>query len=182
MHKFRKKPVIIEATKYTGTPESEREIIDWTRGSTTPASMDRDSDGKPYLGVATLESGKGVHVVSIGDWVIRGIQGEHYACKPDIFAATYELIEDSDIYARLSPEEAVKFCENAVELCDRAIKSVASTGTSELKRSLTDEWATAKDVTKDAIRFTRITKKQWGMIKGITERAEKVLKSESVKV
>ena len=40
MTQFRKKPVVIEAKQATGTPESNREIIDWTRGSATPASMD----------------------------------------------------------------------------------------------------------------------------------------------
>lgn len=85
--KFRKKPVVIEAIQATGTPESNREIIDWTRGSATPASMDSNADGRPQLSIATLE---GSHWVTVGDYVIRGVKGEHYPCKPDIFAATYE--------------------------------------------------------------------------------------------
>ena len=69
--KFRKLPVVIEAIFYLGTPESNREIIDWTRGSKTPASMDTfigiDDDGaenhseEPRLTIATLE---GAHWVS----------------------------------------------------------------------------------------------------------------------
>lgn len=95
---FRKKPVVIEARQALGTPESNREIIEWTRGSQTPASMDRrpwpQADGsvlvddRPSLTISTLE---GALWVDQGDWIIRGVQGEFYPCKPDIFAATYEL-------------------------------------------------------------------------------------------
>ena len=49
MDKFRKRPIIIEAIQATGTPESNREIIDWTRGSATPASMDKNADGVNQL-------------------------------------------------------------------------------------------------------------------------------------
>lgn len=90
MSKFRKKPVVIEAIQYTGTPESNREIIDWTRGSSTPASMDdRPGRGKA-LTISTLE---GAHWVIPGDFIIRGVSGEHYPCKPDIFALTYEPVD-----------------------------------------------------------------------------------------
>lgn len=85
--KYHKKPVVIEAIQATGTPESNREIIDWTRGSATPASMDEHPERGKTLSIATLE---GAHWVSPGDWIIKGVKGEFYPCKPDIFAATYE--------------------------------------------------------------------------------------------
>lgn len=97
MPKFRKKPVVIEAMQAAGTPESNREIIDWTRGSATPASMDRRAvkmddgsvlvDTDQSLTIATLE---GSMWVDPGDWIIKGVKGEFYPCKPDIFAATYD--------------------------------------------------------------------------------------------
>lgn len=97
MAKFRKNPVVINAIQYDGTPKSNREIIDWTRGSATPAYMDseiRNCSAEhpegfdyPVLRINTLE---GTHKVSVGDWVIQGVQGEFYPCKPEIFAATYE--------------------------------------------------------------------------------------------
>ncbi len=87
MTQFRKKPVVIEAKQATGTPESNREIIDWTRGSATPASMDDHPGRGKCLSISTLE---GAHWVSPGDWIIKGVAGEFYPCKPDIFAATYE--------------------------------------------------------------------------------------------
>lgn len=95
--KFRKKPVVIEATQYDGTPDGNRLIIDLLRDSKTPAFMDTvirncspdNPDGfeYPVLKIMTLE---GDHVVTPGDWVIQGVAGEAYPCKPDIFAATYE--------------------------------------------------------------------------------------------
>ena len=100
MTQFRKKPVVIDAKQASGTPESNREIIDWTRGSATPAFMDTEvrncsaehPDGfdYPVLKINTLE---GTMTVAQGDWIIKGVKGEFYPCKPDIFAATYEEAE-----------------------------------------------------------------------------------------
>lgn len=99
--KYRKKPVEIEAIRATGTPESNRQIIDWTRGSNTPAYMDRRVtrlddgntlvDDEPALSINTLE---GALWVAPGDWIIKGVKGEFYPCKPDIFEQTYEPVED----------------------------------------------------------------------------------------
>lgn len=91
MPKYRKKPVVIEAVQATGAPESNREIIDWTRWSPTPASMDAHPERGRSLSINTLE---GAHWVAPGDWIIKGVQGEFYPCKPDIFEATYELAEE----------------------------------------------------------------------------------------
>lgn len=96
---YRKKPVAIEAKQATGTSESNREIIDWTRGSSTPAFMDtevRNCSGEhpegfdyPVLKINTLE---GAMTVAAGDFVIKGVAGEFYPCKPEIFAATYDEV------------------------------------------------------------------------------------------
>ena len=89
MPKFRKKPVEIEARIWPGMsyPHITRDIIDWTRGSKTPASIDINADDERQLSINTLE---GAHWVSPGDWIIKGVKGEFYPCKPDIFALTYE--------------------------------------------------------------------------------------------
>lgn len=87
---FRKTPVVIEARRTDGTPESNRDIIDWTRGSATPAHMDDHPERGRCLSINTLE---GAHWVSPGDWVIRGVEGEFYPCAPEIFEATYEPAE-----------------------------------------------------------------------------------------
>jgi len=72
--KFRKKPVTVEA-------------VQWFRYGDHPA-VARYFDNKGYIN--TLEGG---HEVAPGDWIITGVKGEHYPCKPDIFAMTYEPAE-----------------------------------------------------------------------------------------
>ena len=85
---FRKLPVEIQAIEYDGTPASKREIIDWTRGSETPGFID-DMD-HTTLKIQTLE---GDHTVTVGDFVIRGVEGEFYPCKPGILAKSYEEVK-----------------------------------------------------------------------------------------
>lgn len=80
--KFRKKPVVIEAVQYLGGEESQDDICDFV-GSDLVVTDD-------CLIIPTLE---GEHIASPGDWIIRGVAGEHYPCKPDIFAATYDAVE-----------------------------------------------------------------------------------------
>ena len=114
MSKFRKKPVVIEAKQATGTPDSNREIIDWTRGSATPASMDDHPERGKCLSISTLE---GAHWVSPGDWIIKGVAGEFYPCKPDIFAATYE-----------AAPTALPVIDPGPDSLEREIQAKASTG------------------------------------------------------
>lgn len=76
--KYRKKPVIIEAIKYTG--ENGAELNDFV----TQNHHWADDDS---LIIHTLE---GNHKALIGDYIIKGVQGEFYPCKPDIFEQTYD--------------------------------------------------------------------------------------------
>lgn len=95
--KFQKKPVVIEAFQMTRERRaSNEEWPEWLhRAWNEPwpnpgAVLCEDfptSDGTDRLVISTLE---GIHTVSWGDWIIRGVQGELYPCKPDIFEATYE--------------------------------------------------------------------------------------------
>jgi hypothetical protein len=78
MSMFRKKPVVIEAVQFNGTLSSIESLA-------IPAvSQDLGSD------TCQIETAEGVMTANPGDWIIRGINGEFYPCKPDIFAATYE--------------------------------------------------------------------------------------------
>ena len=79
--KFRKKPVVIEAIQWNGRNATELSL--WSQGKTWGRSY-------KYLKVDTLE---GTIIAKTGDWIIRGIKGEFYPCKPDIFEATYEAVE-----------------------------------------------------------------------------------------
>lgn len=124
MAKYRKKPVVIEATQwfkngdhpldYSQThhgyekgilrpfsPE-ERKANEW-EGDVVRYYCRPDDDGEracekcgnrmhDHGWIDTLEGG---HIVCPGDWIITGVKGEHYPCKPDVFAATYEPAPDA---------------------------------------------------------------------------------------
>lgn len=79
--KFRKKPIIIEAIQYVY--KNKQEITEFTDG------LAWTHLGYNHLTIHTLE---GNHKVSVNDWVIKGIKGEFYPCKPDIFKLTYEEV------------------------------------------------------------------------------------------
>lgn len=79
--KYRKKPVVIDAVQYTGDNKSE--IIEFTVGHA------RTNTGYRHLTISTLE---GKYKADVGDWIIQGVKGEFYPCKPDIFEATYEKV------------------------------------------------------------------------------------------
>lgn len=89
MRKYRKKPVIVEAQKFvkddpsTWHPKIRRGGYRRGCGWESPY---------PPFWVETLE---GFHEVSDGDWIITGVKGEVYPCKPDVFVMTYEPVEDA---------------------------------------------------------------------------------------
>lgn len=123
--KYRKKPVVIEAVQwfkngdhpldyssdYHGyvdgelvkIPNEQRRFLQW-EGDVVRYYRTPECDGREecrYCGqtmhvhgwIDTLEGG---HIVCPGDWVITGVSGENYPCKPDIFEQTYELVEDNE--------------------------------------------------------------------------------------
>lgn len=78
--KFRKKPVIVEASQ-------------WFKNGDHPAVLDGPLDRCPefiYKHHGWIQTLEGGHIVTPGDWIITGVAGEHYPCKPAIFEATYE--------------------------------------------------------------------------------------------
>lgn len=82
--KYRKKPVVVEAMLLDGDAVQQQVVLDWITSNSGEAKPDVYRGG---LIVHTLEGG--LHA-SIGDYIIRGVQGEFYPCKPDIFIETYE--------------------------------------------------------------------------------------------
>jgi hypothetical protein len=81
--RFRKKPVVVEAMQ-TG-PDTALDVLNWIRTNGGTGNLIQGG----ALDIVTLE---GVMRASAGDWVIRGVQGEFYPCKPDIFLGTYEPV------------------------------------------------------------------------------------------
>ena len=105
--KYRKKPVVVEAMQLRWDNWSE--MCDF-------AGVGRLADGKPSgvmdgeeigMQIPTLEIGmqiptlEGVMLARQDDWIIRGVNGELYPCKPDIFEQTYERVESDEIQERI---------------------------------------------------------------------------------
>lgn len=93
MAKFRKKPVVIDAIQWNGGVE----VIDIFHMA--GESLPRDGYKRVLKhnmadGTLTISTLEGDMVASLGDWIIRGVQGEVYPCKPDIFEQTYEAVDD----------------------------------------------------------------------------------------
>lgn len=86
MARFRKKPVVIDAVQWTGENGADVQAF---LSNGHPYAAEGWVKGR-YVEIGTLE---GLMVASIGDWIIRGVKGECYPCKADIFAATYEAVE-----------------------------------------------------------------------------------------
>jgi len=85
MAKYRKKPVVIDAVLWTG--ENADEIRSFTGNGAISIQY---LDEPPTLHVHTLE---GAMKANAGDYIIKGVKGEFYPCKPDIFEATYEKVD-----------------------------------------------------------------------------------------
>ncbi len=110
--KYRKKPVVIEAMQLTGTAGDTAQVLDWMAANLYPMLVGDytkpetlryhdqvpEDDSRPdkgfYIDPATgdlmIRTLEGDMRATYGDWIIRGVQGELYPCKPDIFALTYE--------------------------------------------------------------------------------------------
>lgn len=79
---YQKKPVTVEAVQYDG--DNLADVVQWIS----------DQHGTPKVvdGVLKILTLEGAMVANVGDYVIKGVQGELYPCKPDIFAATYQPV------------------------------------------------------------------------------------------
>ena len=85
--KYRKKPVVIEAVQWLGK-KSYDEVGMFLHGACALFHNPLDEGG--FITIETLE---GTMTANYGDWIIKGVKGEFYPCKPDIFAATYEPVQ-----------------------------------------------------------------------------------------
>ncbi|MFD8088628.1 hypothetical protein [Streptomyces malaysiensis] len=106
MARYRKKPVEIDAMHFAGSTAETHAVYLWiesnTLGSFEPMDVIEGRAPYPASGVSIdprdgrmiISTLEGLHWVDVGDYVIRGVQGEFYPCKPDIFAATYEAVTD----------------------------------------------------------------------------------------
>lgn len=86
--KYRKKPVVIEAVEFKGF-ENIEEVQKFMKGS-IKLNFPSDNENDVYLLIDTLE---GTMIAKIGDYIIKGVNGEYYPCKADIFHKTYEEVK-----------------------------------------------------------------------------------------
>ncbi len=82
--RYRKLPVEIEAIQYT--EDTQDEVMEFLT-CVFERHYPTNNSGNPYIEIETLE---GNHMACFGDWIIKGVAGEFYPCKPDIFDQTYE--------------------------------------------------------------------------------------------
>lgn len=88
--KFIKKPVEIESVQFFDNAECLALLSEFTNQDLV---INYEEPKFPLLGISTLEDKNGIisHWASEGDWIIKGVKGEFYPCKPDIFNLTYDL-------------------------------------------------------------------------------------------
>jgi hypothetical protein len=96
--KYKKKPVIIDAVQWTG--KNHREMFDFLTQDTFSAEAMKVTGDHFYIDHSKVEGGliiktlEGEHLATIGDYIIRGVKGEYYPCKEDIFHQSYEIYID----------------------------------------------------------------------------------------
>lgn len=111
MPKYRKKPVVVEAMQLTGPPAETYKVVEWLEDcgypflkgnalepSTLVGLDDKPADKGIYINPATgglvIRTLEGDMEGTYGDYIVKGVQGEFYPCKPTIFEATYERVGD----------------------------------------------------------------------------------------
>jgi len=91
---FRKKPVIVEALQFEYTTEGIINLAKFCGSNLIKTSKSTGAKGEAEI--ATLEDGTNLtvkHIATEGDWIIKGVHGEFYPCKPDIFDKTYDCVD-----------------------------------------------------------------------------------------
>lgn len=106
MAQYRKKPVVIDAVQYDG---NFRCLDCFSINEVGQFIIGTDDAGNPCLKIPTLE---GVMTASKGDYIIRGVKGEYYPCKPDIFEMTYEAIKHTQ---QTELEKAISIIKNEIK-------------------------------------------------------------------
>ena len=94
--KFRKKPVVIDAVRFVYSDEGISALREFCGSALGNTYKDRHLTAVGEAEIGTLEDGVHLtvkHIAAEGDWIIKGVQGEFYACKHDIFQATYEAVQ-----------------------------------------------------------------------------------------
>jgi hypothetical protein len=102
--KYRKRPVIIEAIQWIGTGKNIVDVYNFLENKNVSSGIDVEPEGKNFyiqfdngtcqLGSLIIKTLEGDMKANIGDYIIKGVNGEYYPCKPDIFEKTYEEVKE----------------------------------------------------------------------------------------
>lgn len=109
--KFRKKPVIIEAVQLR--EDTLDELYDFLNIAGKDSFLECGHGIDPTDGKFKITTLEGVHVAIVGDWIIKGVHGEFYPCKPDIFNKTYEVVYEEG--KSLTEQEANQIATDTLE-------------------------------------------------------------------
>ncbi len=93
--KYRKKPVVIEAIQWTR--ENEEQLAEWLYANDTEFNVRytlKNDNKKSIIDEIKIKTLEGTMEATYGDYIIKGVNGEFYPCKPDIFEKTYEEVKD----------------------------------------------------------------------------------------
>jgi hypothetical protein len=91
MKKYVKLPLEIEAVQYTG--KNGHEISQWSGEACYDSPVLEPRDGNPTGEYIQIKTPEGIMTAIVNDWIIKGVKGEFYPCKPDIFVATYQEVK-----------------------------------------------------------------------------------------
>jgi hypothetical protein len=95
MKKYKKKPIVIEAMQFTDSGSEQLKVSEWVEKNGSKLGL---YDGFYRKGIASWEKAfvdtlEGSMMVSIGDWIIKGVEGEFYPCKDSVFKKTYDEVK-----------------------------------------------------------------------------------------
>lgn len=122
--KVRKKPVVVEAVQWNKT--NVVEVYNFLEDENVQAQFEVKAEGKNFyikfengpcqLGTLMIKTLEGEHKASVGDYIIKGVNGEFYPCKPDIFEKTYDVVKEERFLHNLSKEELIAHAERMQKL------------------------------------------------------------------
>jgi hypothetical protein len=122
MAKYRKKPVVVEAEQWV--PYKVSNFL--SQANLTPIDSDTDwrcqgcgNRATLHMNCPTLE---GWHIVCPGDYIIKGIKGEFYPCKPDIFEMTYEKVDSENLTHR--SKECIQYISETIKVDEKIVIKV----------------------------------------------------------
>lgn len=121
-NKFRKKPVIVEAVKYAGDGNLDPRgpVPAWMFSAFESKILMATNGGDPLV----IKTSEGDLTVSVGDYIIRGVDGELFACKPDVFEKMYERVREAKATTR--SDHDISELGNGWHFCSKCGKSIKS--------------------------------------------------------